>query len=34
MEILDIPAQRKFVSSVCDVHSNALKPPKPVTLTV
>jgi len=30
MKILDNPAQRKFVSSVCHAHSNAHKPHTPV----
>jgi len=34
MRILEIPAQHKFVSSVCQEHSNANKPPKTVAPTV
>jgi len=30
MQILEIPAQREFVSSLCHTHSNAHKPPKTV----
>jgi len=30
MQILEIPAQRKFVSAGCHAHSNAHKPPKTV----
>jgi len=34
MQILGISALRKFVSSVCQVHSNAHQPPKTVVSTV
>jgi len=34
MSILEIPAQRKFVSSECHASSNAHKPPKTVAPTV
>jgi len=34
LHILKIPAQPKFVSSVCHAHSNAHKPPKPVAPTI
>jgi len=30
MQILEIPAQRKFVSLVCHAHTYAHKPPKPI----
>jgi len=33
MQILEIPAQREFVSSLCHTHSNAHKPPKTVAPT-
>jgi len=33
-QILEIPAQRKFVSSVCHAHCNSHKPPKTVAPTV
>jgi len=34
MQIPEIPAQRKFVSTMCHAHSNAHKPPKTVAPTV
>jgi len=32
-QILEVPAQRKFVSAGCHAHSNAHKPPKSVAPT-
>jgi len=34
MQILEIPARRKLVSSMCHAHSNDHKPPKTVAPTV
>jgi len=34
VQITDLLTQRKFVSAECHAHSNAHKPPKPVTPTV
>jgi len=34
MQILEIPAQRRFASSVCHAYSNPHKLPKPVAPTI